>query len=89
MLTPSALVVAAGAAVLATAVTAARRGPPGPKRTHLYETGDGERANPFGDLSEGAREGTDPGGCRNCGTALESPLFRFCVSCGTRSLADD
>jgi len=89
MVTPGTLVVVGGVAVVATAVTVRRQGRPGPKRQHLFETEDGERSNPFSDLSEGARDGTESSDCRGCGTHLDSESFRYCVSCGTRSVADD
>jgi hypothetical protein len=87
MLTPSTLAVGAGIALLTTLLTAERRGRPGRKRTDRYETEDGERANPFVDLSEGAESAGD--GCRGCGSVLASDSYRFCVSCGTRSTDDD
>jgi len=68
-------------------VTVARVGHPGPKRRHLHETGDGERANPFADLSAGAEAAAEQ--CRDCGTALESESFRYCGSCDPGSVADD
>jgi len=89
MVTPSTLVVVGGVAVVATVVTVLCQGRPGPKRRHLFETEDGERTNPFSDLSEGARNRAEANGCRACGTHLESGSFRYCVSCGTRSPADD
>jgi len=87
MLTPSTLVVVVGVTVLAAVLTAAQHGRPGPKRTHRHETEDGERANPFGDLSEGAELAGE--GCRDCGDTLDSESYRYCVSCLTRAVADD
>jgi hypothetical protein len=85
MSTPTGLVAFVAVVLVATAV--ARYGRPGPKRTHVYETEDGERANPLADVSEGAAD-TDCG-CRDCGTELESESFRYCTSCLAGSVADD
>jgi len=86
------LATAAGAclliAALSTLVTVTRHGRPGPKRTHLFEDDDGERANPFADLSAGAEAAGRI--CRGCGAPLESE-FRYCGGCptGAEPVADD
>lgn len=74
--------------VLAVSVTgvavSVRRGhAPGEKRTYLFETGTGERDNPFSDLAEGA-DGSAPS-CRRCGTGLSAAAYHYCTAC---SLAD-
>lgn len=51
----------------------------GPAREHLFETDDGDRKNPFGELSAGGDAG--PTACRGCGTDLESRTDRYCRSC--------
>lgn len=52
---------------------------PGEKRTHLFETEAGERANPFEGLSEGAADG--PPTCHRCREELESEHYRYCTDC--------
>ncbi|PSP66947.1 hypothetical protein BRC70_08620 [Halobacteriales archaeon QH_6_68_27] len=76
-----------GAVVVGTLVTVARVGHPSPKRRHLYETEEGERANPFRDLSMGAEAAAES--CGDCGAALESESFRYCGSCDPGPVADD
>jgi hypothetical protein len=49
------------------------------RRTYLFETADGDRANPFADFAAGADE-TSPT-CRNCRQALSSEQFRYCLTC--------
>lgn len=56
-------------------------------REHLYETDDGERANPFADLSEGAEANITR--CRECGETVEAPSYRVCKSCLTRPSPGD
>ena len=74
-------------ALVATVLTVLRRGRPGPKRRHLFETEDGARANPLADLSAGTEaSGT---GCRTCGRELESDSFRYCGTCDGPAPADD
>ena len=53
--------------VVGTLVTVARVGHPSPKRRHLYETEEGERANPFRDLWAGAEAAAES--CGDCGAA--------------------
>lgn len=89
MVTRSTLVLVGSVALVTTVVAVLQHGRPGPERRHLFETDDRERANPFGDLPEGARDRAEADGCRACDTRLESTSFRYCVSCGTRSVADD
>lgn len=52
---------------------------PGEKAVHMFEDDRGNRANPFGDLSEGASNST--GTCRTCGRDLPAESFRYCSSC--------
>ncbi|ELY69733.1 hypothetical protein C489_04142 [Natrinema versiforme JCM 10478] len=66
-------------AVLSTAVADRLGHRPGSKRRHLFETGDGDRVNPFGDRSAGGDAGATA--CRGCGTGLESRTYRYCRSC--------
>lgn len=72
--------------LVSTLLTVSRQGRPGPKRTHLFEE-DGERANPFADLSAGAEAAEE--GCRQCGTALDADAYQFCTGCGGSVVADD
>ncbi|WP_436929189.1 hypothetical protein [Halosimplex halobium] len=76
-------------AAVSTLVTVARHGRPGPKRTHFFEDDDGERANPFADLSAGTEAAA--AACRDCGAPLASETYRYCGGCetGSRPLADD
>lgn len=69
-------------ALVSTLVTVSRNGRPGSKRTHLFED-DGERANPFADISAGAADAAQSArSCAGCGTAIDDS-YRFCVACGS------
>lgn len=59
---------------------------PGEKRVHLYEDERGNRANPFGDFSEGASDASST--CRSCGGGLESEAHRYCGSCFESGVAE-
>lgn len=59
---------------------------PGEKAVHLFEDERGNRANPFGDLSEGAANST--GTCRTCGRGLASDSYRYCSPCLESGAAD-
>jgi len=74
-------------ATISTLVTVSRRGEPQPKRTHLFEDENGERANPFGELSAGAE--ASPEGCNRCDTPLDVETYNFCTGCGETAVADD
>lgn len=61
------------------AVSVRRGHAPDEKRTYAFETGTGERYNPFSDLSEGA-ENSDRA-CRQCGTVLSTEVYDYCTAC--------
>ncbi|AGN02403.1 hypothetical protein L593_12320 [Salinarchaeum sp. Harcht-Bsk1] len=84
------LVPALAALVLAVSLTCVARRldhEPGPPRSHVHETDDGERGRPFEALAEGAA--ADRGRCRDCGEVIESRVFRLCQSCASRPIPGD
>lgn len=70
-------------AVLADDLTIA----PGPKRTHIFESEQGEKENPFGDLANGAEDSATR--CRGCGNRVEDETYRHCGSCVGAKPTDD
>ncbi|MFA1609619.1 hypothetical protein [Halobellus rubicundus] len=67
-------------AVAGTAIAAHRGHVPPAKQTHLFETPDGERANPLADVVAGAKMATETGLCHRCGATLGGP-YEYCVTC--------
>lgn len=60
---------------------------PGPKQTHLFESEDGKKVNPFNDLSDGAEDSATR--CRDCGDRIDVETYRHCGSCAETPPADD
>lgn len=60
---------------------------PEPPRDHLFEADDGQRENPFADLSEGVTESQSR--CKECGDVIDSPTYRVCQSCVARPIPGD
>lgn len=57
---------------------------PAEKQTHLFETADGDRYNPFAGDADDRREATEESAaCAACGAAPDGD-FRFCGACGAR-----
>jgi hypothetical protein len=64
---------------LGTAIRVGRERVTTAKRTYLFETADGERANPFGAFSAGAADSHST--CRECRRDLPGEQYHYCLAC--------
>lgn len=51
----------------------------GEPQTYVFETEDGDRANPFDELAEGATDASPT--CRLCRRELPSEAHQYCTAC--------
>lgn len=57
---------------------------PAEKQTHLFETADGDRYNPFGGADGRRRDAAaEATACSACGAGADGD-YRFCGACGAR-----